>query len=363
MRVLILGCHTKGKRDLCTEALFEAFQGNNIPCIVEDALSYIPSRLSRWLSQVCLRRSEGHSERDEIHKAVRLLSAGAEHLYAFLIQTGFDTVLCTHVFAALMVTEVMRRHDRFLQTYFVSTDFCCPPCCGQSDLDRYFIPAQDLAGEFVRRGVSAERLAVTGIPVPKAYDGPADKREAKRRTGLSLYTPHLLILSAGMGREMVRALIRRIAKGIQPNSCVSVVCGGDQSLSHQLEREYAENHGIRVHSDTSDLPELMDGADLLLTRPEGGITTAAAQKRLPMVLVHSSSDHEWRNLRYFTAKGVALTADTPAALAKLACNLIFYDKSLENMAEKYPCFPDRPAAEQIAAYVMETPTGRKERQG
>lgn len=255
---------------------------------------------------------------------------------------------------------IMRRHNRFLRTYFVSTDYCCPPYCGQSDLDCYFIPDQGLADKFVRCGIKAERLAVTGIPFPKAFYASLDKREAKRQLGISLYTPHLLILGVGMGRETTRALIRRIAKRIQPNSCVSVICGGDQYLFHQLEREYAEHHGILVRSDAAKLAELMDSADLLLTRPNGGILSVAVQKRLPLLCFKQEFGCECQNLRYLTTKGVALTADTQKALAGLACTLLSDGSLLENMTENYRhILVDHHATESIVEYVARPPAEQK----
>ena len=79
----------------------------------------------------------------------------------------------------------------------------------------------------------------------------------------------------------------------------------------------------------------MDSADLYLTKPGGISVTEATRKRLPMVLVNAVAGCEDDNLRYFTALGAAVTADTPEELSALCLSLLADPQALSAMAARY----------------------------
>lgn len=374
MRVLILSCNTGEGHNACGKALEESFQEQGVACQMRDAFSFISPGVSQFVSsgfnmvyrhlpglfRSGYRYTEDHPGMFEGHaKTYRFLTSGAERLYAFILQESFDTVICPHVFSALMVTEVMRRHNRFLRTYFVATDYTCSPSCGQSDLDRYFIPDASLADEFIRCGVRDQALIPSGIPIRKAFYHAAGKAEAKRRWGLNPAAPHLLVMCGSMGCGPISEIVRTMIESMRKDFCMTVVCGTNRRLRAQLCHIYAGNSNVKVRGFVKDIAGLMDSVDLFLTKPGGISITEAAQKRLPMLFVDAVAGCESYNMRYFTAKGVALTADTPKMLAKLACALLSDTDILANMAENYQHIPDNTATETITEYVMAPPTAQR----
>lgn len=367
MRVLILSCNTGEGHNSCGKALLEQFQEREIFCHTADALSFISPDVSRFISsgfnmiyrylpgmfRSGYRYAEDHSNLFEGRSPVyRFLISGAERLYAYILRECFDTVICTHVFSALMVTEVMGRHNRFLRTYFIATDYTCSPSCAQSDLDAYFIPDAALADEFIRCGISCKKLIPTGIPIQNDFLLVNSKTETKIRFGLHPYAPHLLVMGGSMGCGPMKYLVRQISRTMPKDCTVTVICGTNRKLRAKLDREYAEDHRVVICGFIEDVPAMMDSADLFLTKPGGISITEAAQKRLPMLLVDAVAGCESYNMRYFTTKGVALTADTPMALAKLACVLLSDQALLANMAEGYRNIPENTAAKTIAEYIM-----------
>lgn len=367
MRVLILSCNTGEGHNACGKALVEAFQEQEIICQMSDALSFISPGTSQFVSSGFnliyrhlpgmfrngYRYTEDHPGMFEGRSQIyQFLTSGAEQLYAFILRENFDTVICTHVFAALMVTEVMRQHNRFLRTYFVATDYTCYPSCERSDLDAYFIPDASLAGEFTRCGLQGKKLIPSGIPIRKEFYHSMSKPEAKRRLGLNPDTPHLLIMCGSMGCGPIKEIVRTITKSMHKDYCMTVICGTNRRLHTQLSRTYAGDPCVKVRGFVKDIAGLMDSVDLFLTKPGGISITEAAQKRLPMLFVDAVAGCEAYNMRYFTAKGVALTANTPKTLAQLACAILSDTGLLVNMAENYQHIPDNTATKTIMEFVM-----------
>ena len=125
MKVLILSCNTGEGHNSCAAALEEECRNQNIPCDTEDALRFISPEVSRFISnwhvriyrhapglfRVGYRAAEDHPAQFHEGSALyRYLTQGAEKLCGFIAGSGYDTVICTHTFAALMVSEVVKTH-------------------------------------------------------------------------------------------------------------------------------------------------------------------------------------------------------------------------------------------------------------
>ena len=214
MKVLILSCNTGEGHNSCAAALEEECRNQNIPCDTEDALRFISPEVSRFISnwhvriyrhapglfRVGYRAAEDHPTQFHEGSALyRYLTQGAEKLCGFIAGSGYDTVICTHTFAALMVSEVVKTHLPNLKTCFIATDYTCSPSVKDSSLDRYFIPASSLSGDFLGGGVTSERLRACGIPVRQMFRSSVRKEDAKRAFGIPTDHKHLVMMCGSMG--------------------------------------------------------------------------------------------------------------------------------------------------------------------
>ena len=155
MKALILSCNTGQGHNSCSAAIKECFEAHGTVCDVTDALGFISQGVSKfiskghvfvyrhmpWLFRRGYRYSERHGEYfGEESLVYRLMSRGADGLYDFICREGYDTVICPHVFSALMLTELLKRHPGAVRSCFVDTDYVCHPGAAESALDLYFMP-------------------------------------------------------------------------------------------------------------------------------------------------------------------------------------------------------------------------------
>jgi len=371
MRVLILSCNTGEGHNSCGKAIREVFQTRGIDCEMEDALRFVSPAFSKTMSW-------GHTkiyryapklfgsgyQYAELHTGIfeeqasiyKMLTSGTERLYQFIQNEGYDTIICAHVFSALMVTDVIRRYHPKLRTCFVATDYTCSPSCGESELDAYFIPDNRLADEFAACGVPKEKLIASGIPVRKEFFSPAGKDAARKHIGLRSDCRHLLIMSGSMGCGPIRKLVRLLSECLPKDCYISVVCGTNQKLRKRLERDHADQSRIHFYGFRKDIPILMDSADLYLTKPGGISTSEAATKKLPMVFVNAVAGCETHNLRFFVEQGAAATADSPEELAALALSLLSNTEQLRKMSAAFRNLPAKTPSEIICDYFLEQPS-------
>ena len=368
MRVLILSCDTGGGHNACSEALREAFEDLAVPCQIENALAFLSNFAARMIDHaftLMYRRFPGVFRFGyrfaESHPGLfapgslfrRFLSVGRKALYIFLRENQFQVVLCTHVFSALMMTDVIRTHGRFVKTGFVATDYTCSPGCAQSDLDIYFIPHNSLADEFIRKGVPAEKLAVSGIPIRREFYAANDKNALKNRMQIGFFERHAVLMCGSMGCGPIKQIVRELSELMPKNCCLTVICGTNRKLRVKLEEMFVSDQRIMVRGLVRHVAMWMDSTDLFITKPGGVSTTEAACKRLPMLFVNAVAGCEAYNLRFFLRRGVAATANAPKEIAQQAVRLLTNSERLRQMASRYEDVKVIPAACAISQYIVQ----------
>lgn len=359
MSVLILSANTGQGHNSCARAIQAVCAARGIPCEIRDTLAYLSPEVSKLVSEGHVlmyrkmprllsasyhsaeRHPKAYTDRSPLYK---FLASGVKKLLPEVLEGGFDTILCVHVFASLMVTELCHRCAKPLRTAFLATDYTCSPTCGDFRLGLYFVPP-GLTEKFVQAGLPKDRILETGIPLRPDFHEPGDPAAAKAAFGVDPGHRHLLVMCGSMGCGPMEDLVRDIG-GRLPGDCeLTVVCGTNHSLHRRLTLEWEHNPRVHVQGYVENMSVLMDGADLYLTKPGGISVTEATRKRLPMVLVNAVAGCEDDNLRYFTTLGAAVTADTPEELSALCLSLLRDPQSLREMAARYDPIA-RPHAEE-----------------
>lgn len=367
MKALILTCHTGEGHNSTASAVKDAFDRHGTPCDTADTLAF----LSRFVS-VCVCRAHADIYR-HIPKAFnvgyraaeqhpdafrrksplyRLLTRGTKKLYRLITREGYDTIVCTHPFSALLATSLCEKYPSLsIHCSFVATDYTCCPSVNESDLDAYFIPDASLVEDFVNKGIPADRLVPVGIPVRGAFMTSHTREEALSLTSLPSDKRHLLMMCGSMGCGPMKALTAKLAATVPEDVLVTVICGTNQSLYRKLSRRFANEKNVNVLGFVKHVSDLMDCADLYLTKPGGISVTEASAKQLPMVLIHAVAGCEDYNRKYLLGYGMAETADTVDGLCELCVSLLNDPDRLNTMKENIRMHAHADASEQIFAHL------------
>lgn len=366
MKILILSCSTGQGHNAVATALTEVFEQYGHTVVAKDALDFVSHQITSIISKghACMYRHfpqlndigyqflEKHkSTLNERSAIYRVVASGAERLYQLAEQEDFDAVVTTHVLAALLWTAVkQKKHAPKAYSCFVATDYTCSPGTEQSNLDAYFIPDDSLRKEFEQKGVDPSRIYTSGIPVRKAFRTAKTKEYAKAALGLS-GKQHILMMCGSMGCGPMQELAELLGKQLTSEQALTIVCGSNQKLKQHLEKCYSNQPNVNVLGYTEDTAQLMDGADLFLTKP-GGISVAeACAKALPMVLMNVVAGCEEPNLAFFTQIGGAVTASDVHGLNDACIQLLAQPKRLQEMSAALATVSHADAAETICKHI------------
>lgn len=355
MKILILTCNTGQGHNSTAGSIAERFKEENTECITADALSFLSPRISDFISSWHVRIyryapvlfnqgyefAEKHSIFSEDKAMYDFFCLGVDKLKKYIVENGIGGVICVHVFSGLMINEVVKDPAVKLKTAFVATDYTCSPGVADSNLDAYFIPHKNLAGEFIACGVPEDKIIASGIPVKTAFFSSIPKEEAKKQLDIPTDYKHLLMMCGSMGCGPMVDIAEKLKAVMPSNVILTVVCGTNEKLKKKIDR--LESSNLRVLGFTDKVSVLMDSADLYLTKPGGLSITEAARKRLPLAFIDAVSGCESYNRYFFLTRGMAIASNDPAKLPALCLKRLFDEERLsaqkQIMAEEFSTDP------------------------
>src|SRR5262249_56904933 len=112
-------------------------------------------------------------------------------------------------------------------------------------VDRYCVPAEEIARDLMARGVARQRVTVTGIPVDGEFTGAPERAQARLALGLSPRLPVLLLMDgSGGGFGRLEDATRVLLAMDDPLPAV-IVAGREEALEARL-RELARGREYRI---------------------------------------------------------------------------------------------------------------------
>ena len=373
MNALILSCNTGEGHNSCARAVKECFERHGDSCRIEDALGFISRGASRfiskwhvrmyrympWLFRLGYNFTEKHpGALDDGTLPYRFIGEGTEALYQYILQNHIDTVVCPHVFSAVLVTELRKKYPSLkIKSCFIATDYTCSPGTESINTDLFFVPDKNVVDNDLL--VSPEQVLDSGMPVRACFYESVDKKQAREQLGYPTEGSHLLMMCGSMGCGPMKELASLLAEELREGQFMTVVCGTNKKLFRWMNKNFHGRDNIHVIQYSNNISLLMDSADLYLTKPGGISTSEAAVKALPMVLVNAVSGCEEYNLRYFVKSGLAGTAAQPEELAGLCLRLLSDPHRLEAMGAAGKKLPRKNSAELIYA-ALSGHNGEKE---
>ena len=314
-----------------------------IACEIQDTLALISDTLSQRVSNAYVYSTRGSlfemvyklggfvsnntdSRQSLIYSANKLY---AERLHNYIIDNGFDVVVCVHLFPAEALTALKRNTQLHIPIYFVMTDYTCIPFLPETDLDYYVIPHEHLIEEFAERGIPREKIIPIGIPVDEQlFTTRQPQLRARYMLALQMgwdittATGHwYLLMSGSMGFGNLGELVEQLLRTIRPEDRVICVCGRNEDMQHSLQEAFADNQQLWVLGFTDQVSLLMDASNVIFTKPGGITSTEAIVKHIPLIHTTPIPGLEDRNAHFFHQHGLSYHTNDVAQQVAVAMRL------------------------------------------
>jgi processive 1,2-diacylglycerol beta-glucosyltransferase len=302
---------------------------------VVDSYKYAASVVSRVVSNGYLGmvKTIPQMYRFLYHRAERATEVGpfrtwvhqftASNLRALIETQAPDVVVCTHAFPCGAMAEYKKQFPDAPPVVGVVTDFCVHSFWINKNIEGYAVATSEMRETMIARGVKAERVVVSGIPVQRAFALPHEPADALRdRLGLPKDRFIVLLMGGGLGIGPLETMMRSLDE-IDLPICAVVIVGRNAHLEQRvLESANHVKYPLRVMRFVNNVHDYMHASDVLLTKP-GGLTSAEALVAgIPMVLFKPLPGQEERNTRYLVERKAALRAKTERDLTRTVRRLL-----------------------------------------
>lgn len=227
----------------------------------------------------------------------------AHKLIKFVKEYDPDVIVCTHVFAAMLVTEVQKKFAKKIRTIGIVTDFTIHPYWEETELDFYVTANEFLNNQAVKKGIRPEHILPIGIPISLKFAEKTQKAEACRLLNMENKRT-VLVMSGSMGYGKIGSMIKKL-DGLNMDFQIISVCGNNAKLKKRIDKMKLK-HNIYNYGYTDKVDLIMDVADCIVTKPGGLTSSEALAKNLPMIMANPIPGQEDRNVEFFLNNGAAL---------------------------------------------------------
>ncbi len=234
---------------------------------------------------------------------------GRKSFINYLHLTAPHAVITTYPVPSGVLSEI--KDQGLLSTMPVITaitDFGIHSQWLHPNTDLYLVGSQAMQENLMARGVPANKVFVSGIPVSPVFDEELNKYAVCKKFALTAAVPTVLIMGGVYGViEELKNTCVRLAN--EPTDLqLLVVCGRNAKMYDELRDtiQYTRNV-VKIFSFVDNVEELMTVSNLIVTKAGGLTVSEALTKQLPMVIFQPLPGQEDENTRYLEASGAALT--------------------------------------------------------
>ncbi len=254
----------------------------------------------------------------------------ARKLLKFVEEYSPDVIVCTHVFAAMIVGDIERKFTSAIHTIGVVTDFTIHPFWEDTKLDFYITANPYLANQAVKKGIPVEKVLPYGIPIDPVFADKTEKVVAREMLGIENCRT-VLVMSGSMGYGKVEKVVRQLDLSDIDFQIISV-CGNNEKLKRRIDR-FKGKHKIYNYGFTDKVSLMMDASDCIVTKPGGITSSEALAKGLPMIIANPIPGQEDRNVEFLMNNGAAVKVSTTFPADEAVFHLFKNPTRLKNIQD------------------------------
>ncbi len=267
---------------------------------------------------------------------------------AYLEEYNPDAVICTHVFAALLMTY-LKEHGTSYPTVGVVTDFKVHPHWEVTKLDYYVLPNEYLIPSMVKKGFKKEQLLPFGIPIYEKFRTKEDKKTAREQLGFD-NIPTILMMSGSMGYGNIAKMIKNI-DSVDREFQVITVCGNNKKLKKKIDKA-TYKHKVHNFGFVNTVDKLMDAADCIVTKPGGLTVSEALAKGLPMAIFKPIPGQEERNLEFLLNFGACMKISKTSPVDEVVEQLFMDSRKINAMLGNIELIKKPDSTEKLCEHIL-----------
>jgi len=260
-----------------------------------------------------------------------------------------SVIICTHPFPSAIMANLKSKGKITTPIVTIVTDYNVHISYLNENVDHFVIASEYLSNELIEFGIAPTRILPFGIPIRKEFSMKCDGDEIRQRLKLSSKKT-ILVMGGGLGLGEISKVVTKTDAMLEDIQIIAVA-GKNPKLEKKL-RALKLKNDFKVYGFASNIHELMEISDCVISKP-GGITSAEIlAKKKPLIIFSPLPGQEFENTEFLMNSGTALNTDNLNRIPILVKQLFTSKKRLnciQEMAEEVA----RPnAANEVVDYLV-----------
>jgi len=271
------------------------------------------------------------TNRDKITKSITRILALEEYKLGKKLIKKYEPnlIIGTHPFVVPIVDTIKRRGYYNCPVISIITDFEAHQVYISKHVDAYITGSYHTNESLISKGIDENKIHTFGIPINKIFF--EQKEEIiDKNNGFKI-----LMMGGSMGVKTMKKAFNSLLDAKNVFS-ISIVCGNNIEIYDELQKfavEYDGNKNINIIGFSDNISELMEEADVIISKPGGLTVTEAIVKNLPMIIPYYIPGQEGDNKDFLAISNIAINVKNVEDLPSVIDDLIESPEKLEKMRD------------------------------
>jgi len=195
--------------------------------------------------------------------------------------------------------------------------------------DLYFISHKCMAAKLAKKGISPEKLVVTGIPVRKKFFEKLNRRQLRNQLDFKKNDIIIMITGGGLGRLPDNLLFYRWLD-TRKNVKTIIITAQNKKLNKKLKMLKLKNS--RIYEYIDNIADYMNIADLTIGKGGGVTLFESIVSTLPMIVYKPELNQEIENSWFVSSQGIGVVAKNISELKNLI-NIMLLEEHKEKVID------------------------------
>ncbi|WP_129600939.1 MGDG synthase family glycosyltransferase [Anaerophilus nitritogenes] len=249
-------------------------------------------------------------------------------VYSLIQHHQPDLIITTHPFIIGVIGDLKKSGRLHIPFVSVVTDYEAHQVYIHEYVDAYITGSDYTSHTLVNKGIDEKNIYVCGIPIRQEFL----TRKIYNKEDSSFT---ILLMGGSMGVKSMKKVLENLIKNKHLLRII-VICGNNKSLKEEIIRQYHHIQGkeIIVYGFTKNVPQLMDMAHIVITKPGGITVSESIAKNIPMVIPYFIPGQEEGNVEFLLASRIAIQVKKIAHINEVIDELIQNPKKLDDMRKR-----------------------------
>ena len=241
-------------------------------------------------------------------------------------------IISTHYFCSTIISHFKKKNKINSKLITIVTDYEAHEFWLESEKQEdYLVIGNSIEKrELVKKGFPKNKIKDIGIPLSKEFDPSIYNREKTFKTYKLDNKLKTLIFFCSRG-NITSSYVRELVKN-NLNYNILIVTGNNSKLRNKIQKiqnEYQVSNA-KILGYINNVPELLNIADLVVTKPGGATVTECLYFNVPMLFIGKHSGQEKANCKYLEKQKCAIKVNDKMKMLKEIDRLINNEKRLLN---------------------------------